>query len=50
MNVALKKLALLESEFKQQEEELSKKGYSTNPIDEKLRNNVYALMEKVRSI
>lgn len=50
MNVALKKLALLEKNFLEQEEQQRIEGYVSEPINTELRKKVYALMEKVRAI
>lgn len=48
MNIALRKLALLEQSFIQKEEEARIQGYSTCPIDYDMKRRISTLMEKVR--
>ena len=48
MNLAIRKLAMLEKEFIQKEEEAKIEGYSTIPIDSNLRNSITRIMDKVR--
>lgn len=48
MNITLRKLALLEQNLIQKEEEARIQGYSSCPIDSEMRNRISTLMEKVR--
>ena len=50
MNLALRKIAMLEKNMIQKEEEARINGYASSPIDKEFRNKVFALMEKVRAI
>ena len=48
MNIAVRKLAMLEKMFAQQEETAKIQGYVTNVVDSTMKRNVTELMEKVR--
>lgn len=50
MNITLRKMALLEQNFKAQEEAARIQGYSSCPIDNELKRRVTDLMDKVRLI
>ena len=50
MNIALRKLAMLEQNYIRQEEEARIQGYSSCPIDNEMRRRVTDLMNKVRLI
>lgn len=50
MNIALRKLAMLEKSFQEQEEAARINGYSSIPVDPLFRERVAKLMEKVRTI
>lgn len=50
MNLALRKLAMLEKDLIAKEEAAKIGGYSTSPIDTDLRIRISELMEKVRVI
>lgn len=47
MNIAVKKLAMLEKDFRRQEEEARVQGYTSSPVDSEFRRKVSNLMEKV---
>jgi len=48
MNIAFRKLGLLEAKLIKQEEEARIMGYSSCPVDKELREKVTSLMEKVK--
>lgn len=50
MNIALRKLAMLEKEFQAREEESKISGYDTCPIDKGLQRRITELMDRVRVI
>lgn len=50
MNIAMRKLAMLEKDFQKREEEARVQGYSTCPVDTDFRRKVANLMEKVSVI
>lgn len=50
MNIAFRKLALLEKNILQQEEVARTQGYSTNVIDADLKKRVMDLMDKIRIV
>jgi len=50
MNIALRKLAMLEKEMIEREQQALFEGYATKPIDQDFKNRVTALMDKVRYI
>ena len=50
MNVALRKLAMLEKKFEVQEERAKLQGYFTSPVDNEMKRNVTELMDKVRTL
>jgi len=50
MNITLRKMALLEKNFIQQEEQARIQGYSTCPVDNEMKKRVTDLMDKVRLI
>ncbi|MCM1003784.1 MAG: hypothetical protein NC408_05510 [Candidatus Gastranaerophilales bacterium] len=50
MNIALRKLAMIEKSFQAQEEAERIQGYSTCTIDKDFRRRVNDLMDKVRII
>ena len=47
MHIAVKKLAMLEKDFRRQEEEARVQGYTSSPVDSEFRRKVSNLMEKV---
>lgn len=47
MNIAVKKLAMLEKDFRRQEEEARVQGYISSPVDSEFRRRVSNLMEKI---
>lgn len=50
MNIALRKLAMLEKSIAEREEAARLEGYTTSPVDPALREKITKLMEKVRVI
>ncbi len=50
MNIALRKLALLEKNLIQREEAAKLEGYITSPVDASFREQLTKLMDKVRAI
>ena len=48
MNLALRKLAMLEKDMIAREEEAKINGYATCPVDADFKARVSALMDKVR--
>lgn len=50
MNIALRKLAMIEKTMVAQEELERVQGYSTNTIDQDFKRRITNLMEKVRKI
>lgn len=50
MNIAMRKLAMLEKEFTAREEEARISGYDTCPIDKGLQRRITELMDKVRVV
>lgn len=50
MNIALRKLAMLEKSILEKEEEARIQGYTTNVIDSDFKNRITTLMDKVRVI
>ena len=50
MNIALRKLAMIEKNLIAQEEEARLQGYSTNTLDQDFKRRVSDLMDKVRVI
>ena len=50
MNIAMRKLAMLEKCLAEREEKLKFDGYATAPINSHLRTQVKVLMEKVKTI
>ena len=48
MNLAYRKLAMLEKEFIEREEAAKLSGYSSCPIDRDLKNRVTKLLDQVR--
>lgn len=50
MNLALRKLELLEKTFNEREESSRINGYCTNVIDVELKKNVSDLLNKIRVI
>ncbi len=50
MNIAMRKLAMLEKEFAAREEEAKLSGYDTCPIDKGLQRRITELMDRVRVI
>ena len=48
MNIAIKKLAMLEKEFIRREEDAKVSGLDSCPIDRDLKNKITELMDKVR--
>ena len=49
MNIALKKLAMLEKALIEKEESAKLQGYTSVPIDTDLRKRITFLMDKVRT-
>jgi hypothetical protein len=50
MNIALRKLAMLEKELNEQAEQALIEGYCSRPIDQDFKNRVNYLMDKVRAL
>ena len=50
MNVALRKLELLEKNIMQKEEAAKVQGYTTSPVDPIFKEKVVKLMKRVRAI
>ena len=50
MNVALRKLALLEKNIMQKEEAAKVQGYTTSPVDPIFKEKIVKLMKRVRAI
>ena len=50
MNLAIRKLALIEQNMKEQEERARIEGYSSCPIDRDFKNRITKLMDQVRLI
>lgn len=50
MNITVRKLALLEKTFAEQEEAARIQGYTTNVIDTNFKRRVTDLMDKIRVI
>ncbi len=50
MNIALRKLALLEKNMREREEAARLEGYTTSPIDSNFKQRITQLMDKVRAI
>ena len=50
MNIALKKLAMLEEKMIKEEETAKAQGYCTAPIDQDLKRRITDLMDRVRVI
>ena len=48
MNIAIRKLAMLEKSLLEREEAAKLDGYVTSPIDPVFKENVIRLMDKVR--
>lgn len=50
MNIALRKLAMLEKDLIAREEAAKFEGYTTSPVDSAFREKITQLMDKVRVI
>ena len=50
MNIALRKLAMLEKEFIAREEAARIEGLVTNPVDQAFKRKITDLMDKIRAI
>ena len=50
MNIAIRKLAMLESNMAKMEEKARLDGFTTKVIDNDLKDRITKLMDKVRSI
>lgn len=50
MNIAIRKLAMLEKEFIAREEAARLEGLTTNPIDVEFKEKITHIMDKVRLI
>lgn len=50
MNIAMRKLAMLEKDLIAREEEASTLGYSSKPIDTEFKRKISYLMDKIRYI
>ena len=48
MNIAIRKLAMLEKDMIAREEQARFEGYASCPIDQDLKNRVTFVMDKVR--
>jgi len=48
MNLAFRKLAMLEKDFIEREENARIQGYTSSPIDRDLKNRVTKLLDQVR--
>ena len=48
MNIALRKLAMLEANMIKQEEQARMEGFTTCPIDTDLKRRISELMDRVR--
>ncbi len=48
MNIALRKLALLEKDLIQREEAARLEGYTSSPVDNAFREKITQIMDKVR--
>ena len=50
MNLAYRKLAMLEKDFIDREERAKMEGFSSCPIDRELKNKITRLLDQVRYI
>ena len=50
MNIAMRKLAMLEKSILEQEENARLEGYTINPVDSEFKEKITRLMERVRVI
>lgn len=50
MNIALRKLAMLEKAMNEKEEQARIEGYVTSPVDIDMKNRIYVIMEKIRVV
>lgn len=50
MNIALRKLAMLEKNIVEREESAKMQGYATNGIDSDLKKRITNIMNKIRDI
>lgn len=50
MNIALRKIALIEKQMEEQEEEIKTLGYCSTPFDQEFKRKISYLMDKVRDI
>lgn len=50
MTIALRKLALLEKNLEEREEQSRLEGYVSSPIDTDLKEKISKLMEKVKMV
>lgn len=50
MNIAIRKLAMIEQSMLAKEETAKIQGYSTSPVDQEFKRRVTDLMDKVRII
>lgn len=50
MNIAMRKLAMLEQSLIAKEEAARIEGYATSPVDNELRLKITKLMDRVRTI
>ena len=50
MNIAMRKLAMLEKRYKEQEEVARVEGYVSSPIDKGLQKRITDLLDRVRTI
>lgn len=48
MTIALRKLALLEKNLEQREEEARIRGFTTSPFDSDLKKKITQIMDKVK--
>ncbi len=50
MNIAMRKLAMLEKDLIQREQAVKLDGYTSSPVDPAFREKITKLMDKVRVI
>ncbi len=50
MNLAMRKLAMLEKNLIEREQEAKFQGYTSNPVDFAMRERITKLMDKVRAL
>ena len=50
MNIAIRKLAMLEKDIIEREEAAKLEGYTSSPVDPAFREKITRLMDKVRDL